>query len=284
MPNPDIQATIDRVTACGPIRAWSVIVTVLGDLCRTREDRISAQVMAALIGPLGISAQSARVAIHRLRRDGWVETDRAGRTSLYRLSALGWDRTEAVRPRIYARARPRAAAMLVTGPPDMAQADLARRLGPDAVLLAPRTALVPPDRPVDASTLAVPLAASAVPAWVDTLLVEPVVCAGYEALAAAAGDAEPVAGSGNPLQSTTLRLAILHHWRRLCLRHSPLADGLMPSGWPGDRARGAVAAALDLFPRHDLATLSEAARAAGPADGRIPRRETGAVPEAGLPD
>lgn len=254
---PDIQAMIDRVAACGPIRAWSVIVTVLGDLCRTRDDWISARVLGTLIGPLGISAQAARVAIHRLRRDGWVETDRAGRTSRYRLSAGGWDRTEAVRPRIYARSRPAPAATLVVGSPDLAQADFAARLGPEAVILAPRTALVPAAARPEGAYVAVPLRGGGVPAWIEPLLVGPPVRAGYEALASAASGA--VAAAREPLAGTAVRLAVLHHWRRLCLRHSPLADGLMPAGWAGDRARTAVASALDRFPRPDLETLAAAA-------------------------
>ena len=71
--------------------------------------------------------------------------------------------------------------------------------------------------------------------------------------------------TGDLFAATTLRLAILHHWRRLCLRHSPLADGLMPVGWSGDRARTAVVSALDRYPGPDPTTLGAAAREAGQA-------------------
>lgn len=259
MAPPDIQASIDRVAACGPIRAWSVIVTVLGDLCRTRDDRISAQVLSGLIGPMGISAQAGRVAIHRLRRDGWVESDRAGRGSLYRLSATGWQRTEAVRPRIYARVRPFAEAALVVGAPDLTQADFAAALGEDAVVLAPRTALVPLDSGLDARFLVAPLPAGGVPTWVQAAMADPALCAGYAALATAAAEAVVPAQTGDLVARTALRLAILHHWRRLCLRHGPLVDALMPDGWPGDRARSAVMAALDRLPRPGPEALSDAA-------------------------
>ena len=256
---PGIQAKIDDVAACGPIRAWSVIVTVLGDLCASRQDRISAQVLVALVAPLGISAQASRVAVHRLRRDGWIETDRAGRGSLYRLSEAGWNRTEAVRPRIYARARPEAAAALVVGPPELSQADLVARLGSEAVALAPRTALVSAETPVEPGVLKTSCS-GAVPAWVEPLLVDPADCANYAALAAAVSKADIPAAGRDPLSGTALRLAVLHHWRRLCLRHSPLADGLMPPGWPGDRAREMVTTALDQLPRPDLDALLDAVR------------------------
>ena len=66
----DTQQKIDTLTACGPLKAWSVIVTILGDLCQDQNDRVSGRSLTRIMGAMGISAQTVRVALHRLRRDG----------------------------------------------------------------------------------------------------------------------------------------------------------------------------------------------------------------------
>ena len=269
MQGPDLQAKIDLVAGAGPIKAWSVIVTVLGDLCLDHEDRISGRLMNRLLGHLGVSAQAGRVAVHRLKRDGWVDTERQGRESGYRLSAAGRAETKLVWETVYSREAPEAGtALLVVGAPDIPPPAFAESLGKRAVILAPRTAVITAGR-VPAQALAARLPRGSAPAWVADQVADAGLRIEYTTLIGRLAEIQPLGGAGDSVAAAALRLAVLHHWRRLCLRQGGLADVLLPPEWEGGRARAAVADALDALPRPDLAMLEDAARAADPEDPEV---------------
>jgi phenylacetic acid degradation operon negative regulatory protein len=255
---------IELLSGCGPLKVWSVVVTVLGDLCTAPDDRIGAKLLTALACRMGVTGQAVRVAVHRLRADGWIETERAGRESLYRLSQRGWAETQAVRPAIYAGTAPPAGRpWLLVAPPHLAAADFAARLPATAVALGPRTALVdaPPD-PADAEMLLAEVHPEQIPGWVGDLLADPELRAEYARLADRAGRVTVGSAPRNLLDATVLRLLVLHHWRRLRLRHGELPDMLLQSGWEGAQAREAVARAREAFPRPALSELAAAHEAA----------------------
>ena len=255
----DLQARIDNVAAAGPLKAWSVVVTILGDLCLTREDRIGAQTLTALVGRLGISPQACRTAIHRLKRDGWVESTRGGRRSYYRLSETGWERTEAVRERVYApRIEPREA-MLVVAPPSLSQGDLLGLLDDGAIALSPRVALANVGS-APAECLVATLGPGRVPDWVAEGLADAEIRRDYVALAQRVAAVDAAAAVDDLLGRTALRLVILHHFRRLCLRHSILADHLFGPGWAGTETRALIASALGSLARPALEKLEDAVR------------------------
>ena len=240
----EIAREIALFADCGPLRTWSVIVTIMGDLLRAPGDCISGRSLAALVGGMGISEQALRVAVHRLKKDGWIESRREGRESLHFLSATARRETEAVRPLIYGGrpVPPEAVSLVVTAP------DGHRSLPASALLLTPHCALIaaaPED--VDKDFLAIPLAAAALPEWVQAVLAPDTMRVECETLARQTRLAletlpEP------PEQRLVLRLIILHHWRRLALRQSPLAETLLPGDWAGARARQVVHSALALLP------------------------------------
>ena len=255
-----LHAQIKRIAECGPLRAWSVIVTVLGDLCRTPGDRISARVLNELIGRLGISSQTSRVAIHRLKADGWVETQRDGRASLYQLSATGLAQAEAVRGRIYSATAPMITPTLLIGAPDMSQAGFADSVGDDAIFLAPRTALVADAGP-HANLIAVPFDLGAQsgsqPEWLPEMLAPQQLVTDLSDLTSAVQAIAPLSDGVSLMARTALRLAVLHHWRRLCLRTNPLADALLPGNWAGAKARAIVVATLQGLARPSPDQLAE---------------------------
>ncbi|WP_238364102.1 PaaX family transcriptional regulator C-terminal domain-containing protein [Mesobacterium pallidum] len=247
--------TLAHLQGLGTLKAWSVVVTILGDLCQAETDRISGRLLDRLVGPMGISNQTLRVALHRLRRDGWVISEKSGRSSNYGLSAPGWAMTVAARPVIYpapgAEADP---VNVVIAPPGLSAADFAESLPDEAVQLSARSALAPGEEFGD-EALVVPFAAEKLPDWVAAQIAPAALCAEYAALARA------VPQSGWPeamIEAVTLRLLILHQWRRLRLRHGPLPDQLLPH-WDGALARTRVMTALSALPRPTLVELEGAA-------------------------
>lgn len=82
-------------------KVWSVIVTIFGDLAKNHGDEISGPLLSMIMENIGIRPKAIRVAIHRLRKDNWIESRKEGRVSQYRLSAKGYAESEVSRPRIY---------------------------------------------------------------------------------------------------------------------------------------------------------------------------------------
>lgn len=257
-PAPD--ALLAPLLNCGPIKVWSVVVTLLGDSCRTPQDQLSGRDMDRMLAPLGINNQALRVALHRLKRDGLVEAQKQGRTSTYRLSATGWQMTEAVRPRIYQS--PDSEAPLDTpiwiaiAPPDLTSQQVEAALPDHALRLSPKSAMIAgalPDLHGGLHNwLITPHAPEETPDWVRKALSNPQLIAGYDTLRSALMTACPSVADAQALPQDSqhaLRLLALHHWRRLRLRHGALQDILLGDHWPGAMARRQVHDLLDALPR-----------------------------------
>ena len=250
------QAVLDRVLAAGPIKAWSLIVTILGDLAAGEGARVPGPVLTQLTEPMGIKPEALRVAIHRLRRDGWITSEREGRTSLYGLTAHGRRLTRSVFDRVYG------AAPEVPGSWHVLIAPSAEALhGVDHAELIPlgaRVALLPggmPDLPETLFVLdAVP---GEVPEWIRTQLVSDDLASAYAVLADALEGAVSLGVPEHRLDTAVLRLAALHQWRRLVLRHGAGLEALIGPDWDGARCRRRVTALLTLLKRPDLAALGQ---------------------------
>lgn len=255
--DPETQAKIDLLLACGPLKTWSVVVTILGDLYHARTDRISGKTLTGLTGRMGLSPQALRVAIHRLKKDGWLQSEKQGRESVYYLTRMGREETERVRDLVYARQRPRGAgALLAIAPPDLAAADLAEAVAPDALVLAPRIVIVPGGASAPQDFLSAPLEAARLPDWVYQQLAGAEQRAEYRTLIRAAAGVCEGPPTRDPIDAAVLRLLLLHHWRRLLFRQHPLASTLLPPDWEGEAARDAVWCALQRLPTPDVAALA----------------------------
>ena len=89
-------ARLDR-----PLRAWSLIVTVFGDVVAPRGGSLWLGTLNDIMGAFGIGEGVVRTAMSRLAADGWVTRDRIGRNSYYRLTPKATALSEAAAARIY---------------------------------------------------------------------------------------------------------------------------------------------------------------------------------------
>ena len=96
----------------GPMRVWSLLVTVFGDLAPDRP--LNGPTLSAIMGEIGIKPEASRVALHRLRSDGWIASAKKGRTSLHALTAKGQSDSDAARQRIYGETQAESAIVVVT--------------------------------------------------------------------------------------------------------------------------------------------------------------------------
>lgn len=238
-----------------PIRAWSLIVTIFGDVVAPRGGEIGMQPLTKVLEAAGLTSGVVRTAMSRLASDGWVERVRSGRLSFYRLSEFGRREVEAASSRIY-------------GPRSGANAKMAPTLS--LVILAPVAA---PEAARAWVTAAGYAALSPTVFWKRAggrpeslppgfIELDATVARGHENVAAALLGREALdslaqsydhvtrlahAVESRPprdgLAALTARVLLIHEYRRTALRDPGLPLGLMPEEGPAMRCRAAVAAA-----------------------------------------
>ena len=246
-------------------RLWSFVVTIFGDLAQHDGARISGSLMGALVARIGARPEALRVALHRLRKEGWIESHKQGRSSDYALSVWGRGQAAQASDIIYAAAPTPEQAWLVLHDP----ADKARDADPHDHALT-QTASITLRPPSTSSALMTPLDASrTVPHWVQHKLCD-------AALLAACRDLERrleqvLAHRGliadmPALDRMVLRVLIVHSWRRVILKAPALPPFLFPPTWRGAACADKVSALLRALPPTALGDLAaEAAAAAATA-------------------
>ncbi|MGB3406311.1 MAG: PaaX family transcriptional regulator C-terminal domain-containing protein [Jannaschia sp.] len=240
-----------------PPRVWSLLVTLFGDLALHDGALVSGALLRHLSDLLGVKPEAMRVALHRLRKDGWIDSERTGRTSAYVLTDRGRSQSAAASPRIYAVGPPADRAWLVVGNPDQPLADL-----PDGdVPLAPNLWITPhEDQAVDAVAMALP-EGRALPDWMTLRLCDEDLITASRDLAGALAILQnrlAAAPDLTALQRAALRILIVHSWRRVVLKTPALPDHVFPTNWQGATCRAQVAQILAACPNPGLAKLEQA--------------------------
>jgi len=236
-----------------PSRTGSVIITVYGDAIAPRGGSIALADLLVLMAALDAGDGVVRTAVSRLARDGWLDRERVGRNSFYRLSHRGLREFADATPRIY-------------GPLDtpwggqlrlaFAEAGVERTMLEQAgyallapgVLMAPDTALSPSVTPtLLGAGPAAAMQALAARAWPLVTLAD-----AYRRFLDLFDGAADGAAQLGPLEAIALRIILIHEYRRVVLRDPRLPPGLLPDNWPGTVARTLC---LKLYA--DLAPASE---------------------------
>ncbi|MEP2682011.1 MAG: PaaX family transcriptional regulator C-terminal domain-containing protein [Sulfitobacter sp.] len=259
MPSDPSLPAVAAFAGLGGQRVWSLMVSLFGDLAQGEGDAIDGPVLSAIMGALDVRPEASRVALHRLRNDGWLQSHKIGRISQHSLTAQGRAESAAASPRIYA------------APPDLSEpwqmmvteengreTDSALR---DAGFIAalPRAYVGRADSAVPKGCLALP--GTPPPDWLRRAVEPAELEADYAALLAALStlDAElPDADRLSALDVAVLRCLIVHNWRRLVLKHPALPGGLIRPEWPGYRCHLLVDRLLRRYPRPALQDLATA--------------------------
>jgi phenylacetic acid degradation operon negative regulatory protein len=235
--------TFFRSVDTAPLRAWSLIVTIYGDCVMPRGGELWLGTLTELLVVLGVEPGSARTAMSRLARDGFLERRRVGRTSHYALSARALALSREAERLIYRNTPPEADHgwdMIVlpsAGADRRALADLGYEALVPGVFVRPR-------HPGGAEHVdgAIHLCA----AGDDAALARAVypldeIAARYEAFVAGAGRLESAAGAAGALEALAFRIALVHAFRRIVLRDPHLPREALPPDWPASAAYAAFA-------------------------------------------
>ena len=230
-PNP----FIDEILNLEPIKTWSLIATIFGDF---DGDVLTGSQLRTLLDPLGFKHEAIRVALHRLKADNWILTQKSGREAHYRLSARGRKETEAVRSEVYGTAENLGAWSLVLLQDQLIE-ETAIPLGRDAFLVPTKAAQMVQN------ALSMPMDNASLPTWIEETLVPPqlldIATELTRILASAQEDLEGL----NPRDLAALRLLTLHHWRRLALRRGTWAHAALLKQGAIRECRAAVLSLLE---------------------------------------
>jgi phenylacetic acid degradation operon negative regulatory protein len=232
--------------------------------------------LIALLAAFALNDSQVRTALSRLVADGWLNAERLGRRSLYRLTDFGRHRFDEATQRIYfgPPRKWRGDWHVVVLPSGAARNELGKDLGwlgfgtlapgimlhpaPDAKSLASVVRDLPPaDRPlVIAGKAALPAPPDLLPALVKR-------CWDLDGLSQSYGhflsgfaplrEAVERGFEPPPLPALLARLMLIHDYRRIILRDPMLPPQLLPGDWIG---REAYSLAGSLY--HALAKSAEA--------------------------
>src|SRR5262245_35383449 len=98
---PSVAALMRHFRRQRPLRGGSLIISIFGDSIAPRGGSISLASLIALAKPFGLTERLVRTSVARLAKDGWLEAERRGRLSFYRLAKPGRARFEEATRRIY---------------------------------------------------------------------------------------------------------------------------------------------------------------------------------------
>ncbi|WP_421702888.1 PaaX family transcriptional regulator C-terminal domain-containing protein [Aliiroseovarius sp.] len=237
----DVAALSPAVQALrgGELRVWSFVVTIFGDMARAPGQELSGAQLSALTEAAGIKPQALRTALHRLRKDGWIDSRRVGRGAMHHLTDHGRAQAEQAAARIYDFAP------VAPGRWHLVVLCDRTRILPGHVPLAPGCFLGHGEPPEVPGALVLSGPDLTVPDWVRAQVMSTDLSQDYEAFQQALQLALAVPTPASPLEATVLRLLAVHGWRRLVLRHAALPDGLYPADWAGPACRALMASLLD---------------------------------------
>lgn len=235
-----------------PSRTGSLIITFYGDAILPRGGSVWLGTLLQFLEMLEIDGGVVRTAMSRLAADGWLERDKVGRKSFYRLARTGRERFEAAVEHVY-NPRPSDWAgrfeLLLIG--NGADREMARAALSEAgfgnpmpgVWVAPVGVAVP-----SAAAGAIRLDVSAAGEMGRRLISE---SWALERMAESYRNFlkvfEPLdswiaqSDALEPADAMLARVLLIHHYRRVILHDPLLPAELLPAGWPAATARALCA-------------------------------------------
>lgn len=236
-----------------PSRTWSIIITFYGDALLPRGESLWLGALHSFFSGLGIGDGVVRTAMSRLAADGWLERNKVGRNSFYRLTGKGRAVFAEAAERIY-HLQPAnwdgKFSLLIASP--ASDRDSLRKALEEAGYGAPAPGLW-----IAPSSWPVPQAATS-----EIRLQTEGDAAGLRALAARAWPLAEIAEAyrhfisvfspllaalekgmkPSDLDAIIARVLLIHEYRRIILRDPALPAEILPEDWPGRAARMLCAA------------------------------------------
>lgn len=256
MAQPDIKSLARHLNGGQPPRVWSLLVTIFGELAQDQNAEISGQTLRDLLDVIGVRPEAMRVALHRLRNEGWIDSRKTGRRSDYFLTPLGLTESMAASPLIYSSTQAADQAWLVLTPPGEPRSKGVAVCAEGAISNTP-----------PADELAFELNPDTnLPGWISTKICEAPLIAQTQQLAQTIADLNAqhdTLRSMSTTEQTALRILLVHAWRRIILRAPQLPDFVFPETWEGPACRAGLKNLLEILPKKDRVLMPNSESALG---------------------
>ncbi len=244
---PPLARIIDQLKR-EPSRTGSIIITVFGDAIVPRGGSVWLGTLLAFFETLDIDSGVVRTAMSRLAADGWLERNKVGRNSFYRLAKKGQHTFETATQHIYdpppSGWTGRFELLLIGHAADRdAARDALKNAGFGSPL--PGVWVAPSGVPIpEEAAQALRLEVSAEDESGRRLLSEswPLqrTAEAYAKFMKAFAPLHQWLGRGEALtdiDAFIARVLLIHYYRRVVLRDPLLPNALLPKDWPGQAAR-----------------------------------------------
>lgn len=253
-PHAYLKPLTDLLRAESRMRVWSVAITIFGDAAQPRGGRIAMSALQDLATHMGIEGNALRTAMSRLAKEGWVTRDKHGRHSFYSLSPEGKEAFIPATERIYQTFPPAKQGHWAIAVPPPGQKPVLGGLALKGAALFTQINGQKLDELRRLDNLVVCGNVAPIPDWVNDIAIPADLTERYQTLFETMRACERISRYGlTPLDAITARCLIIHHWRRIVLRHPPLPAELIPNNWIGGACATLVAQAY-----RELVGLSEA--------------------------
>ncbi|MGB0506589.1 MAG: PaaX family transcriptional regulator C-terminal domain-containing protein [Pikeienuella sp.] len=259
------------------LRVWSVVISIFGDAVQPRGGRIAMRDLQDISGRMGIEGNALRTAMSRLAKEDWVVREKQGRNSFYSLSQAGQKTFIPATERIYqlpsGQAHSTSERTWTVAIPSPGQ-----KPAEGGVMLKGATlfqGLSDKTKSVLTSNeyLLVSGQFQSVPDWVKKIAAPAELSTRYAQLAETITRCMQADNADiHPLDALAARCLIIHHWRRIVLRHTVLPPEVKPINWPGDNCAILVAKSYQHLIAPSEAWWAEPTDATGSAEltGRFP--------------
>jgi phenylacetic acid degradation operon negative regulatory protein len=247
MPQPPLARIVEQLKR-EPSRTGSIVITVFGDAIVPRGGSVWLGTLLEFFEALDIDSGVVRTAMSRLATDGWLERNKIGRNSFYRLAKKGRQTFAAATRHIYdpppSDWTGRFELLLIGNGEDRdASREALKNAGFGSPL--PGVWVAPSGVPVpEEASRAIRLEVSAEDDSGRRLLSEswPLqrTADAYQKFMKTFEPLRGLIGRGEQLADAdafTARILLIHHYRRVVLRDPLLPTSLLPRDWPGRAAR-----------------------------------------------
>jgi len=250
---------IEKLQESKPLKVWSLIITFFGDAVEPRGGIVSAGTLQSVMEVMGVGSGAVRTACSRLATDGWIERQKQGRNSFYRLSDKRHRAFINSSQQIYAippavansqttsdvseplEARAGTNFTLLMQNPLHTHSDFWQALRDKGICINANSILFDSEdayfkhalhtRAEIKDMLILSNASASIPDWVKRSVCPDSSAQHYYRLMQRF---QPIASAlpTDPLSSLAVRCLLIHEWRRVLLRYTTLPAELVPADWP----------------------------------------------------
>lgn len=260
-----LQPIIDAFRERQPMRAKSLIITLFGDVISQHGGEIWLGSIARSVEALGINDRLVRTSIFRLAKEGWIEVEREGRKSFYGFTRSGSKEYQRAAQRIYSAGgnswRGGWQILIPTHLPEHLRDDFRRSLNWLGFRAISNGTFARPggdeesirdlldEFDLNSGVIVMEAKTTSLTSskeWRN-------VVSEYWQLETLEADYRQLIGLFRPLKKTLdngvlptpleafqARILLIHEYRRILLRDTPLPDDLLPNRWQGTVARQLV--------------------------------------------